>query len=143
MSPSRRQLIDRIVTDFAPRYAKSARVLKTALESNRQRLDEIGIKSTSEFILPDVILDDRERGWLFLIDAASPRRHMTRDRQADLRVHFNTTSKHLVLFSAFSDSENYRRCAESIDWESHVWIADTPDHMNHFNGERFLGHYSK
>ncbi|NOT53953.1 MAG: hypothetical protein HOP18_05040 [Deltaproteobacteria bacterium] len=28
-----------------------------------------------------------------------------------------------------------------IAWESEVWIADDPDHMIHFNGERFLGPY--
>lgn len=28
-----------------------------------------------------------------------------------------------------------------ISWESEVWVADGPDHMIHFNGERFLGPY--
>jgi hypothetical protein len=28
-----------------------------------------------------------------------------------------------------------------IAWESEVWIAEDPDHMIHFNGERFLGPY--
>ena len=28
-----------------------------------------------------------------------------------------------------------------IAWESEVWIAGDPDHMIHFNGERFLGPY--
>ncbi|WP_337165992.1 BsuBI/PstI family type II restriction endonuclease [Vibrio fluvialis] len=27
-------------------------------------------------------------------------------------------------------------------WETEVWIADNPDHMIHFNGDRFLGPYS-
>jgi len=142
MSPSRRKLIDQIVTAFAPRHAKSACILKTALKSNRQRLNEICLDPSSEFILPDVILDDPNSGWLFLMDAASPRRHMTQDRQAALRAQFKPTSRHLVLFSAFADSESYGRCAESIDWGTHVWIADAPDHMIHFNGERFLGPYS-
>lgn len=141
MSPSRRQLIDQIVADFVPRHAQTARVTKTTLKSQRQRLDEIGIDPASELILPDVILDDQERGWLFLIDAASPRRHMTRDRQKTLRAQFNTTSKHLILFSAFANSKCYAHCADSIGWDTHVWIADTPDHMIHFNGERFLGPY--
>jgi hypothetical protein len=29
----------------------------------------------------------------------------------------------------------------AIAWESEVWIAEDPDHMIHFNGERFLGPY--
>jgi len=28
-----------------------------------------------------------------------------------------------------------------ISWETEVWIVDAPDHMIHFNGERFLGPY--
>jgi hypothetical protein len=28
-----------------------------------------------------------------------------------------------------------------IAWESEVWIAEDPDHMIHFDGERFLGPY--
>jgi hypothetical protein len=28
-----------------------------------------------------------------------------------------------------------------LAWESEVWIAEDPDHMIHFNGERFLGPY--
>ena len=28
-----------------------------------------------------------------------------------------------------------------IAWEAEVWIAEDPDHMIHFNGERFLGPY--
>lgn len=28
-----------------------------------------------------------------------------------------------------------------IAWESEVWIADDPEHMIHFNGDRFLGPY--
>ena len=28
-----------------------------------------------------------------------------------------------------------------ISWETEVWIAEAPDHLIHFNGERFLGPY--
>lgn len=26
-----------------------------------------------------------------------------------------------------------------IAWETEVWIAEMPDHLIHFNGDRFLG----
>jgi hypothetical protein len=29
-----------------------------------------------------------------------------------------------------------------IAWETDVWVADSPSHLIHFNGERFLGPYS-
>ena len=28
-----------------------------------------------------------------------------------------------------------------ISWETEAWIAKAPDHLIHFNGERFLGPY--
>lgn len=31
--------------------------------------------------------------------------------------------------------------ASHIAWESEVWSAEDPDHMTHFNGERFRGPY--
>ncbi len=30
-----------------------------------------------------------------------------------------------------------------IAWETHVWLASAPDHMIHFNGQRFLGPYQR
>lgn len=29
-----------------------------------------------------------------------------------------------------------------IAWETEVWIADSPSHLIHFDGERFLGPYN-
>ena len=34
-----------------------------------------------------------------------------------------------------------QRFHSAIAWETEVWIADEPDHMIHYNGERFLGPY--
>jgi hypothetical protein len=28
---------------------------------------------------------------------------------------------------------------DDIAWETEVWIADSPTHMIHYNGEKFLG----
>lgn len=30
-----------------------------------------------------------------------------------------------------------------IAWETEVWTADNPDHLVHFNGDKFLGPYTK
>ncbi|MDE5070124.1 MAG: BsuBI/PstI family type II restriction endonuclease, partial [Trichodesmium sp. St4_bin8_1] len=35
----------------------------------------------------------------------------------------------------------FRKFAVDIAWETEVWIADAPDHIIHFNGEKFLGPY--
>lgn len=31
------------------------------------------------------------------------------------------------------------RYLNDISWESEVWVADSPSHLTHFDGERFLG----
>ena len=30
---------------------------------------------------------------------------------------------------------------DQLAWETEVWVADSPSHMIHLNGERFLGPY--
>ena len=47
----------------------------------------------------------------------------------------------LVFVTAFENRRTMQTFASRIAWESEVWIAEDPDHMIHFNGERFLGPY--
>ncbi|MBD3175173.1 MAG: restriction endonuclease, partial [Armatimonadia bacterium] len=35
----------------------------------------------------------------------------------------------------------FRAYAADIAWETEVWIAEDPEHMIHYDGERFLGPY--
>ncbi|WEV42656.1 BsuBI/PstI family type II restriction endonuclease [Bifidobacterium sp. ESL0682] len=31
----------------------------------------------------------------------------------------------------------------ALAWETEAWCADTPDHLMHFDGSRFMGPYNK
>ena len=55
---------------------------------------------------------------------------LTRDCTADV-----------IFITAFPDRATYRKFAKDIAWETEVWIADAPEHMIHFNGNKFLGPY--
>ncbi len=44
-----------------------------------------------------------------------------------------------VYVSAFPDMAEFKRHAKDIAWETEVWLADVPDHLIHFNGDRFFG----
>ncbi|WP_434998606.1 BsuBI/PstI family type II restriction endonuclease [Vibrio scophthalmi] len=44
-----------------------------------------------------------------------------------------------VYVTAFPHRSEFRKNAADIACEIEVWIADNPDHMIHFNGDRFLG----
>jgi len=48
-----------------------------------------------------------------------------------------------VYVTAFLTRSDFRKYAADIAWETEVWIAETPDHMIHFNGANFLGPYKR
>lgn len=44
-----------------------------------------------------------------------------------------------IFITAFLDFKTFNKFAADLTWDSEVWIADIPDHLIHFNGDRFLG----
>ena len=47
----------------------------------------------------------------------------------------------LVYVTAFMTRKNLAKYLAEISWETEVWVAESPTHLIHFNGERFLGPY--
>ena len=45
----------------------------------------------------------------------------------------------IVYVTAFPNAKEFKKHVTDIAWETEVWLADTPDHMIHFNGDRFIG----
>ena len=45
----------------------------------------------------------------------------------------------IVYVTAFPDAKEFKKHVDDIAWETEVWLSDTPDHMIHFNGDRFIG----
>ncbi len=41
----------------------------------------------------------------------------------------------------YGESIWHCRFVAEIAWETEVWLADAPDHLIHFDGQRFLGPY--
>ena len=41
------------------------------------------------------------------------------------------------------DSNKMMKYLDDISWETEVWVAESPTHLIHFNGERFLGPYEE
>lgn len=62
-------------------------------------------------------------------------------RLRSLQKMFAGASPGLVYITAFPDRGVMARYLKDISWETEVWCADTPSHLIHFNGERFLGPY--
>ena len=37
--------------------------------------------------------------------------------------------------------KEFKRHIAEIAWETEVWLSEIPDHLIHFNGEKFMGPY--
>jgi adenine-specific DNA-methyltransferase len=59
----------------------------------------------------------------------------------ELKQLFQGSSKGLVFVTAFPSRQVMAKYLAEISWETEVWVADNPEHMIHFNGDRFLGPY--
>lgn len=102
-------------------------------------LDVLGVPQLSHDKLPDVVVYDEDREWLFLIEAVTSHGPVSPKRWLELEQAFKDCKVGLVYVTAFPDRAEFRRNAADIAWETEVWIADNPDHMIHFNGDKFLG----
>jgi hypothetical protein len=62
-------------------------------------------------------------------------------RRKELKDLFAGCRAGLVFLTAFSTRDAMRSFLTQVSWETKVWVADDPDHLIHFNGERFFGPY--
>jgi type II restriction enzyme len=109
------------------------------LVTNTTALGRLGIPITEHDKLADVVLYDRTRQWVFLIEAVTSHGPITPKRIVELEAMFAQCPAGLVYVSAFPDMAQFKRHAPDIAWETEVWLADVPDHLIHFNGEQFFG----
>jgi hypothetical protein len=136
-----------IVESFGPRFAPGSVLLylgdtadkRLAIETDS--LKNLRIPEMNHDKLPDVVLYDKQREWLFLIEAVTTHGPVSPKRHAELETALRDCPAGRVYVTAFMDFSAFKKYASEIVWESEVWIAEFPDHMIHFNGDRFLGPY--
>jgi type II restriction enzyme len=134
-----------VVEEFAPRFAPGASLVylgdtaKKNLHMDEVALQQLGVSITEHDKLPDVVLHDGDRNWLFLIEAVTSHGPVTPKRVVELEAMVKGSSAGPVYVSAFPDVAEFRKHLREIAWETEVWIAEIPDHLIHFNGDRFLG----
>jgi hypothetical protein len=85
------------------------------------------------------VLYDTKRKWLFLIEAVTSHGPMSPKRVLELSALLKKSRVGAIYVSAFPDMAEFRKHMRNIAWETEVWIAEIPDHLIHFNGDRFLG----
>lgn len=107
-----------------------------------QAFKQLGISLDSHGKMPDLVVYLPDKNWLCLLEAASSHGPVDAKRHRELLRLFSDSSAGLVFVSCFPTRAEMRKYLSNIAWESEVWCADSPTHLIHFNGERFLGPYS-
>jgi adenine-specific DNA-methyltransferase len=136
-----------VIQQFGPRFAPGSRVLyvgdtaKKHVVCDNKVLRKLHIPITEHDKLPDVVLYDPKRKWLYLVEAVTSHGPVNPKRHAELEAMLADCPAHKVYVTAFLNKADFRKAAAEIPWETEVWIAESADHMIHFNGPKFLGPY--
>ena len=141
------ELIKKIITEFAPRFAPGAEVIYAGDTGDKvsyfqkARLAKFGVTVDQHGKMPDVVLYFGNKSWLLLIESVTSHGPVDAKRHNELAALFKDASLSLVYVTAFPDRSVMAQYLGDISWETEVWCADAPTHLIHFNGERFLGPY--
>ena len=134
-----------IVQEFLPRFAPGASLLylgdteHKGLRVEAGSLAALGIPMTEHDKLPDIVAFMEDKGWLFLVEAVTTHGPVSGKRHDEMERVLAKCKAGRVYVSAFLDFAEFKRHAGDIAWETEVWIAAAPDHLLHYNGDRFLG----
>lgn len=141
------ELVRLIVEEFCPRFVPGGEPVYIGDAGDKwayldQQLSrQLGIDVDEHGKMPDVVVFDRERGWLVLIEAVTSHGPVDPKRIRELRKLFANVTSGLVFVTAFLDRRTFVRYLSQIAWQTEVWVAESPGHLVHFDGERFLGPY--
>ncbi|MCE4551927.1 Eco57I restriction-modification methylase domain-containing protein [Xanthomonas hortorum pv. vitians] len=139
------KLIADIIQDFGARYVPGGQLIYAGDTGqkmgyfNGELLASLGVIVDEHGKMPDAVLYDANRNWLVLVEAVTSHGPMDGKRQGELAKLFGHSTAGLVYVSAFPNRKVMGKYLQDIAWETEVWIADAPDHLMHFNGDRYLG----
>lgn len=142
-------LIKKIIDDFCPLFTPAGHVIyvgdtqKKWAYYDSEALLALGVKIEEHGKMPDVVIHYTEKKWLVLIEAVTSHGPVNPKRRQELKVLFEGSHAGLVYVTAFLDRRTLLKYLDDISWETEVWIAESPTHLIHFNGERFLGPYEE
>ena len=134
-----------IVKEFAERFAKGSQLIyfgdtqKKDLFYNNDILTKIGIPFDKHNKLPDIVIYDENKNWLYLIEAVTSHGPISPKRILELEKLLINSNVGKVYVTAFLEFADFKKFSKDIAWETEVWIVEFPDHMIHFNGDQFIG----
>lgn len=134
-----------IIEEFAPRFAPGSECLYVGdttqkdLVKNVDKLKELGFSITLHDKMPDVVLYREDEDWIYFVESVTSVGPMDPKRIIEITDMTKGVKSGKIFVTAFLDFATYKKFADSLAWETEVWIADMPDHMIHLNGDKFLG----
>lgn len=137
-----------IIEEFLPRFAPDSKVLyigdtqKKSLIVNETKLEELGFPYGEHDMLPDIVAYYEEKQWLLLIEAVHSANPISQLRHIELEKLTSKCKVPRIYVSVFKDRSGFREWVPTISWETEVWLCESPDHLIHFNGAKFLGPYT-
>jgi len=140
-------LIKRILDDFCPLFTPGARIIYVGDTEQKWAyfdsgsLRALGVETEEHGKMPDVVVHYTSKNWLVLIEAVTSHGPVNPKRRLELSALFAEAKAGIVYVTAFMNRRTMIRYLDEISWETEVWIAESPTHLIHFNGERFLGPY--
>lgn len=138
-------LIKQMIDDFCAYFIPGGEVLyigdadSKLMHFDEQKLAELGVVVNTHGKLPDLVVYQPDKNWLFLMEAASTHGPVDAKRHGELSALFADSTAGLVFVSCFPDRAVMRKFLADLAWETEAWCASDPTHMIHLNGDRFLG----
>jgi adenine-specific DNA-methyltransferase len=142
-------LVERIVADFCELFTPGGKLLYVGDTDDKFAyydeafLKTLGVTIEAHGKMTDVVIYHAQKDWLVLIEAVTAHGPVNPKRKSELKALFKGSKAGLVFVTAFLDRTAMVKYLAEISWETEVWVADSPTHLIHFNGERFLGPYEE
>ena len=139
------RLQELVISKFLPFFGHGAEVLYVGDATEKAKvvdeayLKELGMFELGHEELPDIVAYSKSRNWLYLIEAVTTANPVTEERRLTLERRLAACKAERIYVTAFLDRPSFRKFAASIAWETEAWVADAPEHLVHFNGNKFLG----
>jgi len=140
-------LVKKIIEDFCALFTPGGKIIYVGDTQSKWSLYDakavatLGVTIEEHGKMPDVVIHYLKKNWLVLIEAVTSHGPVDPKRRAELKELFAGSSAGLVFVTAFMDRRAMLKYLNDISWETEVWVAESPTHLIHFNGERFLGPY--
>ncbi|WP_341530854.1 BsuBI/PstI family type II restriction endonuclease [Nostoc sp. UHCC 0302] len=142
-------LIEKIITDFAPRFTPGGKLIyigdtdEKFAHFDEVALTDLGVTVDSHGKMPDVIIHLITSNWLVLIEAVTSHGPINPKRKKELETLFQGIKVPLVMVTTFLSCKAMVEYLADIAWETDVWVAEDATHLIHFNGEYLLQAYQR